>query len=139
MWPSSPEASNLVSGHLHHISNAIVCDRQNGSTPFTNITPADNGNSWEAQMCANGGIVIFTSDASDLVGDTNNASDVFRYNAATGEIVRVSIGANGMQGNGDSYDFGVSADGSSVAVHLDLDEFDLDANRRAARTVSPVS
>ena len=45
----------------------------------------------------------FSSSASNLVpGDTNGVSDVFVYDRQTDTIERVSLAADGTQGNGSS-------------------------------------
>jgi Tol biopolymer transport system component len=63
-----------------------------------------------------GRYVAFQSVASNLVlGDTNGASDVFVHDNSTGTTTRVSVNALGVQGNGNSYWAGISADGTKVA------------------------
>ena len=39
-----------------------------------------------------------------LPTDTDNAADLYRYDDATGELVRVSVDAAGTGGNGDGFD-----------------------------------
>src|SRR5688572_15170611 len=47
--------------------------------------------------------VAFTSRASNyVVGDTNNAADIFVYDRITNEKTRVSVSSTGEQGNADS-------------------------------------
>jgi Tol biopolymer transport system component len=73
-----------------------------------------NGDSRNAAITENGRYVVFESDASNLVvGDTNNATDVFRYDSWTGETVRVSVGSDG-EGNDASLNASVSAAGKYV-------------------------
>jgi Tol biopolymer transport system component len=65
-----------------------------------------------AKFSADGRYVFFESDASNLVaGDNNNASDVFRKDLITNEIVRMSVALDGSGGNGDSRDGRLSQDG----------------------------
>jgi Tol biopolymer transport system component len=60
--------------------------------------------------------VAFASGASDLVpGDTNDLCDVFLHDRHTGDTVRISVASDGRQGNGDSNEPSVSADGRYVA------------------------
>ena len=60
--------------------------------------------------------VAFTSNASNLVpGDTNGQPDVFVADRQTGSIVRASVDADGIQGNGQSAWPSLSADGRYVA------------------------
>jgi DNA-binding CsgD family transcriptional regulator len=71
-----------------------------------------NGSSSNPQLSADGRYVVFESSASNLVpGDTNNASDVFRYDRRTGQTEMVSephLGALALL-------VGVTSDGSKVA------------------------
>lgn len=63
---------------------------------------------------ADGKRVAFCSEASNwVVGDTNNARDVF-VREADGTVRRVSVTANGEQGNGDSCDPALSGNGRYV-------------------------
>ncbi len=75
-----------------------------------------NGNSSYPAVSADGFIVAFQSDASNLVtGDGNGYTDVFVRNLSNGQTRRVSIHSNGSEGNGDSFEPAVSADGQFVA------------------------
>ena len=59
--------------------------------------------------------VAFVSDASNLVsGDTNGQPDAFVAKLGSGKISRVSIGSDGAQANGPSFD--VSVDGTCERV-----------------------
>ncbi|GCL34971.1 hypothetical protein SR1949_00630 [Sphaerospermopsis reniformis] len=58
---------------------------------------------------------MFTSNATNLVsGDTNNSYDVFVKDLTTNTITRVSTASNGTQGNIDSGDASISANGRYV-------------------------
>ena len=47
--------------------------------------------------------ILFTSDATNLVaGDTNGVTDIFARDVLTDVVVRISLGAGGVQGNGAS-------------------------------------
>ena len=60
--------------------------------------------------------MAFFSVASNLVpGDTNGVRDVFVYDRQTDTIERVSVAADGTQGNGASNGPQISADGRYVA------------------------
>lgn len=75
-----------------------------------------NANSYAPSISADGRYVAFYSYASNLVpGDTNGKGDVFvhdRWNRAT---FRISLDANGLQANDNSFDPSVSANGRWVA------------------------
>src|SRR4051794_5328017 len=67
-------------------------------------------------ISAVGGFVAFESYATDLVpGDTNDQGDIFVRNRKTGTTKRISVGPNGVQGNGESAFPAISADGRFVA------------------------
>jgi hypothetical protein len=60
-------------------------------------------------MTPDGRFVVFASAASNLVaGDTNGVGDVFVRDRRTGVTERVSVGAKGVQGDGDSNFLGIS-------------------------------
>ncbi len=66
-------------------------------------------------ISADGSAIAFSSSASTLVaGDTNEVLDIFVVDRQTNVIERVSIGSDGVQGNGVSFSPGVSADGRLV-------------------------
>jgi Tol biopolymer transport system component len=72
--------------------------------------------SYGPSISGNGRIVAFYSYASNLVpGDTNGRSDVFVHDLQTGGTTRVSVSGGGRQGNHQSLDPSVSADGRFVA------------------------
>ncbi|MFE5322977.1 S-layer homology domain-containing protein [Paenibacillus sp. NPDC056579] len=59
--------------------------------------------------------LAFSSVADDVVsGDTNEYSDVFLYNRSSKELKRISVSAEGNQGNDASYKSFMSADGRYV-------------------------
>ena len=76
--------------------------------------------SFDPAISADGRFVAFSSDATNLVpGDTNGTADVFVRDRQTGTTRRVSVGPGGAQGNGDSVDPALSADGRFVAFESD--------------------
>jgi Tol biopolymer transport system component len=112
-------ASNLVSGDTNNALDIFLHDVATGAT--TRMTEnvlgiQANANSFGGAISSDGAFVAFTSYASNLVPhDTNAASDVFVREVATGTIERASVDPNGVQGNLDSGDAALSADGSLVA------------------------
>ena len=77
-------------------------------------------------MTPDGRFVVFASAASNLVpGDTNGAGDVFVRDRRSGVTERISVGARGVQGNGDSNFSGIASapaisdDGRFVAFKSD--------------------
>jgi hypothetical protein len=112
-------------------SNNVVSSDTNGKDDIfvrdilTNITTRvslatdggqTNDSSSNPSISANGRYVVFQSYASNLVsGDTNGKADIFVRDTLTNITTRVSLAADGTQGN-DSMEYPViSADGRYVA------------------------
>jgi PKD repeat protein len=114
-------ASNLVSGDTNYRDDVFVHDRQTGQT--TRVSVASDGTqgndaSRYSSISADGRYVAFDSWASNLVsGDTNGEDDVFVHDRQTGQTARVSVASDGSQGNDDSWDPSISADGRYVAFY----------------------
>lgn len=71
----------------------------------------------DASISDDGNLIVYQSDAANIVpGDTNDASDVFLLNRATGELLRVSVSNSGAQtGTSEpSLRGAISPDGSTV-------------------------
>lgn len=69
-------------------------------------------------LSADGRYVVFSSHSTDLVaGDTNGQRDVFVRDTRTGRTTLVSVGAGGVQGNQESAQGSISADGRFVAFN----------------------
>lgn len=101
-WPDV-YVKNLQTSETVRISNAL------------GTATAANGASWDPVLSADGRYVAFRSSGLDLVAvDTNWASDIFRYDTLTGQMLRVSDGPWG-EGNGNVWDCSISADGSRIA------------------------
>src|SRR5262245_3782653 len=67
-------------------------------------------------MSKDGRWVTFSTSSDRVVaGDTNGTLDVFVRDRATGTTVRVSVAADGTQGNGASFEPAISGDGRFVA------------------------
>src|SRR4030095_4141646 len=67
-----------------------------------------------------GRYAVFESRASNLVtGDTNGARDIFLRDRQSGVTTRVSLALGGGQGNANSLDPCISADGRFVAFNSD--------------------
>jgi len=76
---------------------------------------ATGGASTYPSISADGQLVAFASDATNLVpGDTNGATDVFVRNRSSGITERVSVRTNGTEATGASTRPVISADGSAV-------------------------
>jgi len=75
-----------------------------------------NGQSENPVISPDGRYVAFASEASNLVyGDVNSKKDIFLYDRLSKITELVSVSSDGTQGNGDSWDPTISADGHYVA------------------------
>ena len=68
-------------------------------------------------ISADGRYVAFSSSAKLVRGDTNKAHDVFVRDRVKGRTRRISVAADGTQGNGSGYYLAMSADGRYVVFH----------------------
>jgi hypothetical protein len=122
-------ASNLVAddsntcgfGGPGTCPDVFVHDRQTGATTRVSVdssgAEANDGSQNSAiSISADGRLVAFGSDASNLVdGDTNSSNDVFVHDRQTGETTRLSMNSGGDEANYGGYDAAISADGRFVA------------------------
>jgi Tol biopolymer transport system component len=115
-------ASNLVSGDTNATVDIFVHDRSTGVTERVSVDSTGaqgNGYCYYPTISADGRVVAFGSDASNLVaGDTNARTDVFVHDRTTGATERVSVDSSGGEGNYGSGTFpkvALSPDGQLVA------------------------
>lgn len=103
---------------------AVAGDRTGNPIELVSATPGGVGGNGESAagtekglgVSAHGRYVVFSSYATDLVpGDTNGQRDVFVRDLVRGRTTRVSVGAGGVQANGESREGSISADGRYVA------------------------
>lgn len=111
--------SSITFGVLLMLSMASSSMGQNPALVSANntSTASANGSSGAPRISADGHLIVFESQASDLVAnDNNNKSDVFVRNLQTGATTLVSFNSAGTgSGNGDSGSPVISADGRFVA------------------------
>ena len=112
-------AGNLTDGPNGDGADVFVRDMQEGTTELVSIglngEPADFPDSFAPSISADGNIVAFDSDATNIVeNDTNFAADSFVRNMTTGETVRVSVNSQGGQGKWGGVDPELTADGGAV-------------------------
>jgi len=112
-------ATNLVAGDTNAREDVFVHDRQTGTTSRASLDSSGaqaNDFSSNPALSSDGRYVAFGSFATNLVaGDTNADSDVFVRDRQTGITTRVSLDSAGAQGNSNSLDPSISADGRYVA------------------------
>lgn len=151
-------ANNLVASDTNGIWDVFVHDRQTHKTSLISVDSSGLqanphvGSTIIAfpSLSADGRFVAFYSEATNLVvGDTNNYPDIFIHDRLTHQTTRVSVGSNGMQGNGGvGYFFSISGDGryvsfSSIASNLvnvdQNDEEDMFVHDRQTKQTERIS
>jgi Tol biopolymer transport system component len=113
-------ATNLVAGDTNAIYDIFVHDRATGITERVSVDSSGaqaNGGTSSPAISADGRVVAFVSDATNLIaGDTNGVADVFVHDLASGITERVSVDSSGAESNDYSlYGPSISADGQVVA------------------------
>ena len=117
---------SALTGNLGN-QQIYAVDRLTGETSIVSVSSSGsrgNGDSESAEISADGRIVVFASEADNLVtGDVNGASDIFVHDRDTGITELVSRNSEGVFGNDRSLDPAVSPNGryvvfSSVANNL---------------------
>jgi Tol biopolymer transport system component len=112
------DATNLVPRDTNHAFDIFVHDRLTGTTSRVSVSTRGheaNGLSGSSAISADGRYVAFMSIASNLVArDSNRRRDVFVHDRVTGKTQRVSVSSTGRQGNGDSEEPAISANGRYV-------------------------
>jgi hypothetical protein len=115
-------ASNLVANDRNALQDVFIHSRANGHTACMSVK--SNGGvgrsgsfgSYVGGISADGQVVTFYSDVSDLVAnDTNGCIDAFIHDRNTGQTERVSVDSSGAEGHGPSTDPVISSDGMLVA------------------------
>lgn len=110
-------ANDLVSGDSNGVADVFLVDKEKLS--LLRVGPASgepNGASGRPSISADGSVVAFESNASNLVsGDDNNTTDVFLYEVFSGVLKRVSVSTDHEQGNLESFSASVSDDGNLIA------------------------
>lgn len=111
-------ATNLVADDRNGVSDVFLRDTATGHMERISRA-ADGGEAGAASdapaLGATGRFIAFSSEAEDIVpGDGNRARDVFLHDRMTGRTVCVSVGEQGVEGDGPSDNAAVSADGTRV-------------------------
>lgn len=111
--------ARLVPGDANGVGDLYVHDLAGGTTTLVSVGSGGgqgNGVSWDARISRDGRYVTFDSEASNLVsGDANGATDIFVHDRSSGETVRVSVNAEGVEGNKASSQTRIAANGRFVA------------------------
>ena len=113
------EGSKLLPEEPDAELEVFVHDQQTGITQQISMAydgAKSNGVSFSPSISTDGRFIAFDSRASNLVpGDTNEKADVFVHDRQKVLTERISLASNGAQGNGDSFDTTMSADGRFIA------------------------
>jgi Tol biopolymer transport system component len=113
------DASNLVTGPTDGYGQILIRDRVSGTTEEVSVAmDGTDGSSGcnAAAISADGRYVAFMSYSTDLVpADTNGKMDIFVRDRVAATTVRLSVDGAGAQGNDNSWDCSISADGRYVA------------------------
>lgn len=113
-------ANNLVPGDTNGTWDAFVRDRRQGMTECVSVDSigrTGNDDSYSGWLSADGRFVTFTSGASNLVlGDTNGTYDAFLRDRITGTTERLSVNAQGVQGNNMMAEGPITPDGRYVLL-----------------------
>jgi Tol biopolymer transport system component len=113
-------ASNLVADDTNGLLDVFVRRRDQQTTSRLSVghkgAEAD-GLSFAPVVSADGGLVVFSSEAGNLVADdSNRARDVFVASVATGALSRLSRREEGSPAQGDGPSLGPVVDASGVVV-----------------------
>jgi Tol biopolymer transport system component len=112
-------ATNLVTKDTNKRVDVFLHDLDTGETTRVSVKNQNvqaKGASFGAAISADGGYIAFTSEATNLVtGDKNKKTDIFVRDLENRKTIRVSINNNGEEGDGDSFDASLSADGRYIA------------------------
>jgi hypothetical protein len=113
------DASNLVPGDTNGVMDVFKVDLTNGHVERPSVASngaQGNGPSRNPQIDCCGGLIVFESDASNLVAnDTNGTTDVFVHNQTTKNTMLISVASNGGPANGPSTYPTISTDGKWIA------------------------
>jgi len=150
-------ATNLVENDTNQKGDVFVYDRLNQTTSRASVSSEgeqSNNFSFNHGISADGQYVSYSSVATNLVtNDTNRVQDVFVFNRQAQTTTRISVDAEGRQGNRDSRESVFSADGRFVAFQSNADTltnddtngrtdifvYDFDPRQTPDQTMKPVA
>jgi len=112
-------STNLVSGDNNGVPDIFVYDRVAGSLELVSLSNGGAQGSFSSALpsiSADGRWIAFETLSNNLVGsDSNNATDIFLRDRLSGTIARMSVDTAGIEGDSNSFEASVSADGNQVA------------------------
>jgi WD40-like Beta Propeller Repeat len=112
-------AANLVPSDLNSHTDVFIRDRQNHTTRRISVNSAEeeaqNGDSVDPAISADGRFVVFASTADNLVpNDLNTSVDVFIRDRKKGLTKRVSVNSSEQESHAGGSEASVSANGRYV-------------------------
>jgi Mg-chelatase subunit ChlD len=128
---TEPVTFNVRTSNEYGQSGAVVTASVGGGAAITTTRVSEsttngqgNGVSDDSYLSADGRWVTYRSTSSNLVaGDTNGVMDAFVHDRQTGTTSRASVNASGVQGNAQSDDSAISADGRYVVFRSQASNF----------------
>jgi len=114
-------ASNLTSGDTNGYTDIFIWDKSDGS--LTNLTSLMTSVTNPNNSCLNpdiaydngwGGKIVFETARGLVAGDTNNATDIYAFNASDNTFQLVSSKSDGSAASLSSTDASISGDGRFV-------------------------
>ncbi len=118
------DSALLVGGDTNNTADIFVRDRSINELSRVSVAAASIGGaqanaiSYVETDVSDNGIVVFASDASNLITaglDTNNATDIFAFDMVSREVARISVADGNVQVNGRSRNPVVSTNGLLIA------------------------
>ncbi len=129
-------ATNLLDEEQPGAEQVYVHGVASSQTEIVSVSStgrASNGNCFLPDLSADGSVVAFKSEGSNLVsGDTNGVPDVFVHTRGDGQTVRISVDDFDNQSNGLSGGPAISDDGRYVAFISFSSTFDPDDGNGAS-------
>ena len=119
--------SALVADDTNNLPDIYVHDRQTGQTSRVSISSSGIQMATvgifeqiSPSTSADGRFVAFAANDTNLiVGDNNNATDIFVRDRQANQTFRVSLTTQGFPSNGSSFDHAMSGDGRFIAFESD--------------------
>ncbi len=113
-------ATNLVADDTNGLLDVFLRRRDQQTTTRLSVGPQGaqgDGLSFGPMVSANGALVVFSSEAANLVpDDSNGIRDVFVASTATAVVRRLSRSGEGRRPQGDGPSLGPVVDGSGLMV-----------------------
>lgn len=106
-------ASNLIPGDNNDDSDVYMRDRVDGTIRRISVSPDGSASGgWDPRISADGRFVVFTSDQPLIAG--NALTSLYVYDIENRQLERIRPGIGGTDGNGDTLNGALSADGRFV-------------------------